>query len=76
MPIRNKLSLILEERQLTQSEVARRIKVFNKDITRATISNICREKYNPSLELAFEIAEVLNLTVIDIFSYERAKTDK
>ena len=39
-------------------------------VTRQTIVAIEKGKYSPSLELAFRIARVFNLSLEEIFSYE------
>ena len=51
---------------LTQEEFAKELKV-----SRQTVSAIENGKYNPSLDLAFEIALYFNKTVEEIFIYEK-----
>ena len=51
---------------LTQEEFAKELKV-----SRQTVSAIETGKYNPSLDLAFEIALYFNKTIEEIFIYEK-----
>lgn len=50
--------------EMTQQELAQRV-----GVTRQTIHAIEAAKYAPSLELAFRIAHVFNLSVEDVFEY-------
>lgn len=50
--------------EMTQQELAQRV-----GVTRQTIHAIEAAKYAPSLELAFRIAPVFNLSVEDVFEY-------
>lgn len=52
-----------EDRGYTQKELA-----VELEVTRQTIINIERGRYNPSLELAFEIARHFECTIEDIFT--------
>ena len=51
---------------LTQEEFAKELKV-----SRQTVRAIENGKYNPSLDLAFEIALYFNKTIEEIFIYEK-----
>lgn len=51
---------------LTQEKFAKELKV-----SRQTVSAIENGKYNPSLDLAFEIALYFNKTIEEIFIYEK-----
>ena len=51
---------------LTQEEFAKELKV-----SRQTVSAIENGKYNPSLDLAFDIALYFNKTIEEIFIYEK-----
>lgn len=52
--------------EMTQAELARRV-----GVTRQTINALEASKYNPSLELAFRIADVFGLGLEDVFIYEK-----
>ncbi|OLS13427.1 MAG: helix-turn-helix DNA binding protein [Promethearchaeota archaeon CR_4] len=49
---------------LTQADLAYKVKV-----TRQTIIAIETEKYDPSLSLAFKLANLFKVKIEDIFSY-------
>ena len=51
--------------EMTQKELAARV-----GVTRQTIVAIENAKYSPTLELAFKIAEVFDVSVVDVFQYE------
>lgn len=56
--------LRFENGELTQAELAERI-----GVTRQTVIAIEQGRYSPSLELAFQIAHVLNVPLDDVFQY-------
>jgi putative transcriptional regulator len=65
-PISNNIrKLRFAHDEMTQQELADRV-----GVTRQTIVAIERAKYSPSLELAFRIAHVFNLSVEDVFTFE------
>lgn len=63
--MKNRVEFLRLEKGLTQEELAKALKV-----SRQTISSIENGKYNPSLELAFQISEFFNLRIEEIFIYE------
>lgn len=72
MYLKNKLDELRRLNGLTQEEFAKELRV-----SRQTISAIENGKYNPSLELAFEIALYFNKTIEEVFMYEKeAKHEK
>jgi putative transcriptional regulator len=62
--MKNKLKVYRAMHDLTQDALAQKL-----GITRQTVLSIEKEKYDPSLELAFKIANLFNVTIEDIFSY-------
>jgi len=56
--------LRFESGEMTQQELARR-----SGCTRQTINAIEAAKYGPSLELAFNIAEVFGVGIEEVFQY-------
>jgi putative transcriptional regulator len=54
--------------EMTQQELAEQL-----NVSRQTIIAIEAGKYSPSLELAFRIAEIFNVTLEDVFQYKRDK---
>ena len=64
--MKNNLDELRKINGLTQEEFAKELRV-----SRQTISAIENGKYNPSLDLAFEIALYFNKTIEEIFTYEK-----
>ncbi|KYK22627.1 XRE family transcriptional regulator [Thermoplasmatales archaeon SM1-50] len=62
--MKNKIKVFRAMHDFTQEALADRLRV-----TRQTILAIEKGKYDPSLELAFKIAEVFNVKIEDIFLY-------
>lgn len=66
MYLKTNLDKLRKLKGLTQEEFAKELKV-----SRQTVSAIENGKYNPSLDLAFEIALYFNKTIEEIFIYEK-----
>jgi putative transcriptional regulator len=65
-PISNSIrKLRFNHDEMTQEELAKRA-----GVTRQTINAIESAKYSPSLELAFRIARVFDVTVEEVFTYK------
>lgn len=62
--MKNNLKVWRAKYDLTQKELARKV-----DVTRQTINAIERGKYDPSLELAFKLANHFNCKIEEIFTY-------
>ena len=62
----NRVEALRKQRGLSQEAFARSLQV-----SRQTVSSIENGKYNPSLELAFAIADFFGLTIEEIFLHER-----
>ncbi|MGN4715644.1 helix-turn-helix transcriptional regulator [Bacillus cereus group sp. MYBK226-2] len=58
----NKITNYRKEKGITQEDLALKV-----GITRAYLSNLENGKYNPSLDVALRIAEILESTVEKIF---------
>ena len=63
--MKNKLKVYRAIHDLTQEELANKL-----GVTRATINPIERERYDPSLRLAFKIARFFEVTIETIFIEE------
>jgi len=61
--MRNRLKILRAERNWSQADLADRLAV-----SRQTANAIETEKYDPSLPLAFKIAELFALRIEDIFT--------
>lgn len=62
---RNRIRDLRDQAGLTQDELARRLMV-----TRQTVNAIENDRYNPTLELAFRLANVFGTKIEDIFSWK------
>jgi putative transcriptional regulator len=51
--------------EMTQAELAERV-----GVTRQTIIAIEQGRYSPSLEMAFQIAQVFNVSLDEVFQYQ------
>jgi putative transcriptional regulator len=61
--MKNRLKILRAERNWSQADLADQLAV-----SRQTINAIETEKYDPSLPLAFRIAELFALRIEDIFT--------
>ncbi|CAH1212011.1 hypothetical protein PAECIP111892_03683 [Paenibacillus auburnensis] len=62
----NKVVVCRAEKGWTQQELAELV-----DVSRQTIASIEKNKYNPSLILAFKISSVFGKSIIDVFDYKQ-----
>ena len=60
--MKNRLKILRAERSWTQSDLAEAM-----DVTRQTVHAIEKGKYDPSLPLAFKIAQVFGMPIEQIF---------
>ncbi|MGH4139479.1 helix-turn-helix transcriptional regulator [Clostridium sp.] len=65
--VKNNLKQILSERGIMQIEIINDIEISGINISKSTMSNICNNRYDTSMELGFKIARILNLGFEDIF---------
>ena len=68
--MKNKLRQLRAERSWSQAALAEQL-----DVSRQTVNAIENEKYDPSLPLAFKIAQVFDLTIEDIFEYSQGNLE-
>jgi len=61
----NELKVWRAKRDVTQGELA-----DDLDVSRQTVNAIERGRYDPSLELAFELADYFDCAIEDIFEHE------
>ena len=71
MRLKNKLDELRKLNGFTQEEFAKELRV-----SRQTISAIENGKYNPSLDLAFEIAIYFDKTIEEVFIYEKEEKNE
>lgn len=64
------MKVLRAERNWTQQDLAKKL-----GVTRQTISSIEKGKYSLSLKLAFEIAEIFEVELLDVFNNEREREE-
>ncbi|MBM7570698.1 helix-turn-helix transcriptional regulator [Aquibacillus albus] len=62
--LNNQLSVLRAKKGYSQKDVAEKI-----GVSRQTIVSIEKNKYNPSLKLAFELAYLFEVEVEEVFQY-------
>jgi putative transcriptional regulator len=65
--MKNRLKVLRAERDWTQAQLADKL-----EVSRQTINAIEKEKFDPSLPLAFKAAKLFELRIEDIFQDEEA----
>ncbi|HDF2771037.1 TPA: helix-turn-helix transcriptional regulator [Clostridioides difficile] len=61
----NQIRTLRKEQKLSQKTISERV-----DVSRQTINAIENNKYDPTLKLAFRLADELNTTVDELFKKE------
>lgn len=60
--MKNKIRVLRAEKEMSQEDLANKV-----GVTRQTILAIEKDKYSPSLQLAFKIAAVFNKKIEEVF---------
>ncbi len=68
--MKNKVKEIREGRGWSQGELAKRL-----NVSRQTVISIEKERYNPSLDLAFALADLFERRIEDIFTPNRTNEE-
>lgn len=63
--MKNRIRELRSVHDLTQDELAEKL-----EVSRQTIISLEKERYNPSIILAFKLAHIFNCHIEDIFIYE------
>jgi putative transcriptional regulator len=63
--MKNRIKELRAKNDLTQDQLAEQL-----EVSRQTIISLERERYNPSIILAFKLANIFNCKIEDIFIYE------
>ena len=63
--MKNRLKVLRAEQDWTQGQLAEKL-----EVSRQTINAIEKEKFDPSLPLAFKAARLFSLSIEQIFLYE------
>ncbi|MBD7946406.1 helix-turn-helix transcriptional regulator [Psychrobacillus sp. Sa2BUA9] len=66
--IANKIHIFRAEKRLTQKQLADSV-----GVSRQTIVAMEKNKYNPSLILAFKVANALEQSITEVFTYSEEK---
>ena len=64
--MKNRLKVLRAERDWSQADLAEKL-----NVSRQTVNAIETEKYDPSLPLAFKIAELFGMKIEEIFFPEK-----
>lgn len=62
LPMKNRLKVLRAERNWSQADLAKRL-----GVSRQTVNAIETEKYDPSLPLAFKLAELFGMKIEGMF---------
>ncbi|MGA4466847.1 helix-turn-helix transcriptional regulator [Bacillus bombysepticus] len=65
--MKNNIKNFRAKYNFTQDELAEML-----DVSRQTIISLEKERYNPSITLAFKLARIFSCQIEDIFIYEEA----
>ena len=63
----SKIHIYRATRRMTQQELADRV-----GVSRQTIMQLEKNRYNPSMLLAYSIAQVFGVTIEDLFDFKEA----
>lgn len=63
--MKNNIKELREKTNYTQDDLA-----VLAGVSRQTIISLEKGKYNPSIQLAFKLSKIFNLTIEEIFIYE------
>ncbi|MDI7744180.1 helix-turn-helix transcriptional regulator [Lysinibacillus fusiformis] len=66
----NRIRVLRAEKKMTQKELAEKV-----GVSRQTIISIEKGNYTPSLILGFDIAEVFNVRIDEVFQYKITKEE-
>jgi len=69
--MRNRMKELRARDDITQAELANLV-----GVRRETIVFLEKGKYNPSLSLAYAVAQVFNLTIEEVFIFEPSDFEK
>jgi putative transcriptional regulator len=64
--MKNRIVELRSVNKMTQDDLAKIL-----DVSRQTIISLEKEKYNPSILLAYKIARIFSLSIEDVFRFEK-----
>jgi len=68
--LKNRIKELREKYKLTQDELANKV-----DVSRQTIISLEKGKYNPSIILAHKISQVFELTIEQVFIFDKEESE-
>ena len=68
--MKNRIAELRAQKKMTQDDLAKKL-----DVSRQTIISLEKEKYNPSILLAYQIAQIFALTIEEVFQFEPWKEE-
>lgn len=68
--MKNRIAELRAQNKMTQDDLAKKL-----DVSRQTIISLEKEKYNPSILLAYQIAQIFALTIEEVFQFEPWKEE-
>lgn len=69
--MKNRLEELRKKRGIRQEELAEAL-----EVSRQTVGSLENGRYNPSIILAFKIAKYFDMTIEEIFIYEKEKENE
>lgn len=66
--MQNHIKALRQKHDLTQDELAEKL-----EVSRQTIISLEKERYNPSLILAYKIAKLFELQIEEVFIFKEAE---
>jgi len=68
--MKTRMKELRSEHKMSQADLAKRV-----NVRRETIVFLEQGKYNPSLKLAYQIAQVFNCTIEEVFLFSESTTE-
>jgi putative transcriptional regulator len=68
--MKNRLTELRKKNKMTQEDLA-----VKAEVSRQTIISLEKGKYNPSLDLAFRLANIFKLTIEEVFIYGEGRNN-
>jgi putative transcriptional regulator len=69
--ITNRLPVLRAEKGWSQAHLAEMV-----NVSRQTINSLEKNKYNPSLKLAFSLSVAFGVSITEVFQFEQVDSDK
>jgi len=63
--MKNRIVELRNSSKMTQDDLAKKL-----DVSRQTIISLEKEKYNPSIQLAYKLSRIFSLSIEEVFLFE------